>query len=113
MHDEHKSSVNAACNGDMDSKSLKEVLKFFETMAKNSLSRGNEWERTSQRDTTDVEAIKALTKQMVALSEQMTKVSMVSSASNSSVNNVSMCNSCGVTGHYSSTCPQVYEKVNA
>ena len=103
LHDEHKSSINAACNGDMDSKSSEEVLRLFETMAKNSFSWGNERKRASYKDTTDSEAIKDLTKQMAALSEQIAKLSMVSSASGSSVNNVSMCDTCGVYSHCSST----------
>ena len=90
LHDEHKSSIDAACNGDMDSKSSEEVLRLFETMAKNSFSWGSERERASHKDTTGSEPIKALTKQMVTLSEQMAKVSMVSSAFRSSINNVSI-----------------------
>ena len=35
---EHKSLVNAACSGDMDSKSPVEVLRLFETMAINGFS---------------------------------------------------------------------------
>ena len=69
LHDDHKYSVNAACNGDMDSKSPEEVLKLFKTMNKNSFSWGNERERTSHRNTIDNEAIRALTKRMAALSE--------------------------------------------
>ena len=43
----------------------------------------------------------------------MAKVSMVSSSSGSSVNNVSMCDTCGVPGHCSSTCPHIYEEANS
>ena len=68
LFDEHKTLVNVACNGDMDSKSPMEVLRLFETMVINVFSWGNERERTSQRDTIDNEAIKALTKQMAVLS---------------------------------------------
>ena len=62
LFDEHKSLVNATCNGDVDSKSPREVLKLFETMMKNGFSWGYERERTSQRSTTDSWVIKALTK---------------------------------------------------
>ena len=41
----------------------------------------------------------------------MSKVSMVSSSSSSN-NSASSCDSCGVSGHYSCTCPQVYKEAN-
>ena len=49
---------------------------------------------------------------MANLTQQMAKVSMVSSSSSSN-NAASLCDTCDIPGHYSSTCPVVYEEANA
>jgi retrotransposon gag protein len=115
LFDEHKSSINATCGGDMDSKIPVDLLKLFETMAKNGHSWSNERGPVAQANIAESETIKALTKQIANLTEQVAKVSMVSSSSsNSNANNSSMvCDTCGAPGHCSSSCPQVYEETNA
>ena len=67
MFDEHKSSINAACGGDMDSKLLDYLLRLFETMAKNGFSWSNERGPVSQSNNVKSETIKALTKQITNL----------------------------------------------
>ena len=66
----------------------------------------------SQVNNAESETIKALTKQIAKLTEQMAKVSMVSFSSKSN-NAANLCDTCGVPGHYLSTCPKVYKVANA
>jgi retrotransposon gag protein len=111
--DEHKSSINAACGGDIDSKLLEDILKVFETMEKNYFSWSNERDPVAQGNSAEFVNIKSLTRQLANLTEQMAKVSMVSSSSSNSNNSSIICDTCGAPGHCSSVCPLVYEEANA
>ena len=58
LFDEHKSSINAACGGDIPG----DLLRLFETMAKNGFSCSNDKGPVSQGNNAESETIKALTK---------------------------------------------------
>ena len=81
-------------------------------MAKNGFSWSNERGPMSHGSSVDSETIKALTKQIANLTQQMAKVSMVISSSSSN-NTANLCDTCGVLGYCSSNCPQVYREANA
>ena len=95
----------------MDSKLPDDLLRVFETMAKNGFSCSNERDPVSQSNSAESETIKALTKQIANLIEQMAKVSMVSSYFSSN-NAANLCDTCGVASYCSSTCPKVYKEAN-
>ena len=96
----------------MHSKLPDDLLRLFETMAKNGFSWSNERGPVSQSNNAESETIKALTRQISNITKQMAKVSTVSSSSSSN-NAANLCDTCGVPEHYSSTYPQVYEDTNA
>ena len=62
ISDEHRSSVNAACGGDISSKTEDEVLNIFKKIAQNAASWGNERDSHSRiNSSADNEVLKALT----------------------------------------------------
>ena len=75
VSDEHRSSVNAACRGDISSKTEDELLSLFEKIAQNAASWGSERENHSRTSSSaDSEVLKALTQQVSLLTSKLEKL---------------------------------------
>ncbi|CAO2822820.1 unnamed protein product [Amaranthus hypochondriacus] len=102
LHEEHRSTINAACGGDMSSKTEDHLLTLFETIAQNSSSWSNERESATQSSTKPdgdvMKAINALTARVEKLSTDFQKVATPAPTQ-------VMCVTCGSSAHNSDACP--------
>ncbi|CAO2813874.1 unnamed protein product [Amaranthus hypochondriacus] len=101
LHDEHMSTINAACGGDMSSKTEDHLLTLFETIAQNSSSWSNEREPAARSSTKlDWEMMKAISALTARVEKLSTDFQKVATPAPTQV----MCVTCGSSAHNSDAC---------
>ena len=114
ISDDHRSSVTAACGGDISSKIEDELLNLFEKITQNSASWGNERDSFGRSSTNaDNKVLNALTQQVSMLTSKLEKLS--TSSSSAQVHMIQTCEVCGVKGHGADSCSMTFpqEEINA